>query len=139
MSDLKARTQQLIDGLNQGNLDVIDEVVHDDFVEHEALPPGIPNGKEAPRVLFSMMLAAFPDFRYNVEEMLQDGNKVVIRGRFTGTHDGVEFMGIPPTGNGFDAAVIDIMEYAGDKLIGHWGVMDNAAMMQQLGVGEPPG
>jgi predicted ester cyclase len=118
---------------------VIDEVVHDDFVEHEALPPGIPNGKEAPRVLFSMMLAAFPDFRYNVEEILQDGNKVVIRGRFTGTHDGGEFMGIPPTGNRFDAAVIDIMEYAGDKLIGHWGVLDNAAMMQQLGVGEPPG
>lgn len=70
--------------------------------------------------------------------MLQDGDKVVIRSRFSGTHNGGEFMGIPPTGNRFDIAVIDIMEFAGDKMIGHWGVMDNAAMMQQLGVGDPP-
>lgn len=71
--------------------------------------------------------------------MLQDGDKVVIRSRFSGTHNGGEFMSIPPTGNRFDIAVIDIMEFAGDKMIGHWGVMDNAAMMQQLGVGDPPG
>ena len=139
MSDLKELTQRLIDGINQANLDVIDELMDDDFVEHEELPPGVPGGKEAPRVLFSMMRNAFPDFRYDAEDMLQDGDKVVIRSRFSGTHNGGEFMGIPPTGNRFDIAVIDIMEFAGDKMIGHWGVMDNAAMMQQLGVGGPPG
>lgn len=138
MADIKAQTETLIAGINEGNLGVIDELFHDDFVEHEELPPGIPEGKEAPRALFAMLLSAFPDFQYTVEEMLQDGEKVVVRARFSGTHDGGEFMGIPETGKRFDIAVIDIMEYSGDRLIGHWGVIDRAAMMEQLGAGEPP-
>lgn len=140
MPDLKALTRRLYEeAMNQGNLDLIDELVHDDFVEHEELPPGVPQGKEAPRVMFSMMRSAFPDFRVDVEDMLSEGSKVVIRARFSGTHEGTEFMGIPPTGNRIDIPVIDILEFEGDKVISHWGVMDNAVMMQQLGVGESPG
>ena len=138
MSDLKATMQRLYDEVfNQGNLDVIDELLADDFVEHEELPPGIPQGKGAPRAYTIMFRSAFPDFRMAVEEMLQDGNKVITRVRVSGTHKG-EFMGIPPTDNKFDVAAIDIIEFRDDKAIGHWGVMDMAAMMQQLGVGGPP-
>ncbi len=140
MQDLKALTRRLYDEvMNQGNLDLIDELLHDDFVEHEELPPEVPQGKEAPRVMFTMMRSAFPDFRVDVEDMLSEGNKVATRARFSGTHEGAEFMGIPPTGNRIDVPAIDILEFEGGKVIGHWGVMDNAAMMQQLGVGEPPG
>ena len=53
MSDLKELTRQFIDGINQGNLDVIDELVNDDFVEHEELPPGMEgSGKDLGRQLF---------------------------------------------------------------------------------------
>jgi predicted ester cyclase len=97
----------------------------------------MPQGKAAPRAMVTMMRDGFSDFRVAVEDMLQDGNKVVTRSRFTGTHDG-EFMGIPPTGKKFDVAVIDIIEFRDDQAIAHWGVMDNAAMMEQLGVAGPP-
>ena len=63
--------------------------------------------------------------------------KVVARVRFSGTHQG-EFMGIPATGNAFDISVIDIIEFRGDKAVAHWGLMDTAKMMEQLGVGGPP-
>ena len=63
--------------------------------------------------------------------------KVVARVRFSGTHQG-EFMGIPATGNAFDISVIDIIEFRGDKAVAHWGLMDTAKMMEQLGVGSPP-
>lgn len=140
MADRKALTRRFIDEVaNQGEFDVIDELFHDDFVEHEELPPGVPAGKEAPRFLFAMMHSAFSDFRYEVEDMIQEGDKVVIRARFSGTHDGGDFMGIPPSGNRFDIAIIDIMEFDGERIVGHWGVMDNAAMMEQLGAGAPPG
>ena len=133
MSDPKATMLRVYEEvMNNGDLGVIDEVLADDFVEHEELPPGVPAGKEAPRALASMMRGAFPDFHVEVEEMLQDGNKVITRARFSGTHQG-EFMGMPPTGNRFDIAVIDIVEFRDDKGIAHWGVMDQAAMMQQLG------
>jgi steroid delta-isomerase-like uncharacterized protein len=138
MSDNKATMQRVYEEIfSQGKLDVIDELLADDFVEHEELPPGIPPGKESPRALVGMLRNAFPDFRATVEEMLEDGDKVIIRARFSGTHQG-EFMGIPPTGKKFDVAVIDIIEFRDGKGIAHWGVMDMAAMMQQLGIGGPP-
>ena len=138
MSDLKALMSRIIDeAFNRGDFDVFDELISDDFVEHEELPPGVPQGKAAPREMITMMRAAFPDLQVTVEDMLQDGRKVVTRSRFAGTHEG-EFMGIPPTGNGFDIPVIDIVEFREGKAIAHWGVMDNAAMMEQLGVAGPP-
>jgi predicted ester cyclase len=83
-----------------------------------------------------MMHAAFPDFRMEVLEMLQDGDKVVTRLKMRGTHQG-EFMGVPASGNQIEVDTIDIMQFRDDKAIAHWGVMDFAAMMQQIG-GEAP-
>ena len=138
MSDLKEVTQRVYDEIaNQGNLDLIDEIFDDDFVEHEELPAGMPRDKEGVRMFFTMSRNAFPDFRMTVEDIIQEGNKVVARVRASGTHKG-EFMGMPATGNKFDVALIDISEFRDDKLIGHWGVMDMAAMMEQLGVTGPP-
>lgn len=138
MSDLKALMSRIIDeAFNRGDFDVFDELISDDFVEHEELPPGVPQGKAAPREMITMMRAAFPDLQVTVKDMLQDGSKVVTRSRFAGTHEG-EFMGIPPTGNGFDIPVIDIVEFREGRAVAHWGVMDNAAMMEQLGVAGPP-
>lgn len=139
MSDMQAITQRIYDEVfTQGDIDVIDEVMHPDFVEHEELPPGIPPGREAPKAMTAMMRSAFPDFRADVHEMLQDGNKVIARARFSGTHQG-DFMGMPATGNKFDINVIDILEFDGDQAIGHWGLMDMAKMMQQLGAGDGHG
>ncbi len=138
MSDLKALMTRIVEeAFNQGDLDAFEELISDDFVEHEDLPPDVPQGKAAPRAMITMMRDGFSDFRVTVEDMLQDGNKVVTRSRFAGTHQG-EFMGIPPTGNRFDIPVIDIVEFRGDKAVAHWGVMDNATMMEQLGLGGPP-
>ena len=139
MSDLKATMGRIYEEVfNQGNVDVVDELLADDFVEHEELPPGIPQGKEAPKVYTTMFRSAFPDFHMAVTEMLQDGNKVITRVRVSGTHQG-EFMGIPPTGNRFEVTAVDIVEFRDGKGIGHWGVMDMATMMEQLGIGGPPG
>ena len=138
MSDNKATILRLYEEVfSKGDLDLIDELMADDFVEHEELPPGIPPGKAAPRALMTMMHGAFPDFHATVEELLEDGDKVIARVRFSGTHQG-EFMGIPATGKKFDIAVIDIIELRDGKAVAHWGVMDMAGMMEQLGLGGPP-
>ncbi len=138
MSDIKATMGRIYEEIfNQGSDDTIDDLLADDFVEREALPPGMPQGKDAPKAMTAMMRGAFPDFHATVEEMLQDGNKVITRARFSGTHRG-EFMGIPATGKTFDIPVIDIVEFRDDKAVAHWGLMDMAGMMAQLGVGGPP-
>jgi steroid delta-isomerase-like uncharacterized protein len=123
---------------NRGNMSLIDEVVAPDFVEHEELPPGIPPGREAPKQMTAMMRSAFPDFKATIDDIMAEGDKVVVRQTWSGTQNG-EFMGIPPTGKSVSFGVIDIIRIAGGKLVEHWGQMDSMGMMQQLGVIPAPG
>ena len=135
----KALVRQLVEeAINQGNISAIDELLIPDFVEHEELPPGIPPGREAPKVLFTMLRSAFPDLKATIEHLIAEGDEVVLHMTWTGTHEG-EFMGIPPTGKRISINVIDILGMAEGKFVEHWGVMDSMAMMQQLGVVPAPG
>lgn len=107
--------------------------VADDVVEHE--PPPIPNpptGKAAVRMWFETLFAAFPDLTMTADDTIVEGDKVAIRARATGTHQG-ELMGIPATGRAVDVPLIDIMRFRDGQIIEHWGIVDNAAMMEQLG------
>jgi predicted ester cyclase len=81
-----------------------------------------------------MMIAGFPDLRFDAEDILTSGDKVVARARVTGTNKG-EFMGMPATGKSINVQAIDIVSFGNDGLaVEHWGVMDMMSMMQQLGV-----
>lgn len=135
----KALVRQMVEEVfNRGNMSMADEFLAPDFVEHEELPPGIPPGREAPKVLFAMLRSAFPDFKATIEHLIAEGDEVVLHMTWTGTHEG-EFMGIPPTGKRISINVIDILGMAEGKCVEHWGVMDSMTMMQQLGVVPAPG
>jgi steroid delta-isomerase-like uncharacterized protein len=133
-----ATTRRLYDLINVGDFEGFGQLLADDFVEHEDLPVQAA-GLEAPKRLFTMFRAGFPDMRWTAEDVLPSGDKVVARVRVTGTHQG-EFMGIPPTGKSIDVQLIDIIRF-GDDGLGHehWGVFDQMKMMQQLGVAPAPG
>ena len=102
------------------------------FVDHEELPPGIPPGREGVKQLTNMFRSAFPDFKATIDDMIGEGDKVVARQTWSGTHKG-EFMGVPPTGKKVSFGVIDIVRIAGGKVVEHWGQMDGMGMMKQLG------
>ena len=119
------------------NLAAIDEIVSDNFVFHNA-PPGISPDREGVRQLVTMMQAAFPDVRITVEDQIGEGDKVVTRWTFAGTHKG-ELMGIAPTGKQVTTAVITINRIAGGKAAEAWEEVDRLGMMQQLGVVPPMG
>jgi steroid delta-isomerase-like uncharacterized protein len=134
----KAVVRQLIEQVfNQGNMAMMDELVAADFVEHEEMPPGIPEGREGVELMTGMLRGAFPDFQATIEELIAEGDKVVLRMTWSGTQEG-EFMGIPPSGKRFTIAVIDIMHMDGGKIAEHWGLMDMMGMMQQLGAMPAP-
>ena len=138
--DARAAMQRLYDEVvNGGNHDLIDELVADDFVDHEEFP-GISNDREGMKQFVAMMSAAFDGFRMDVEDLYADGDTAIARVTIRGTHNG-EFMGVPATGKEIAMPAIDIFRFAGGKAVGHWGVTDTMAMMQQLGAipEEPPG
>jgi steroid delta-isomerase-like uncharacterized protein len=135
----KALVRQMVEEVfNRGNISLADKFLAPDFVEREELPPGMPAGSEGVKQLTAMFRSAFPDFKATIDDIVAEGDKVVIRQTWSGTHKG-EFMGIPPTGKRVSFGVIDIIRIAGDKFVEHWGQMDSMGMMQQLGAVPAPG
>jgi len=123
---------------NQGNLDVADELIAADAVEHEAFPGLEGSGPEVAKQFVALIRSAFPDVRVHAHDMIAQGDRVAARITFTGTHQG-EFLGIPPTGKQIEVGTMDIVRVANGKMVEHWGITDNLTMMQQLGVVPTPG
>jgi steroid delta-isomerase-like uncharacterized protein len=117
---------------NERNVDAVDELVTGDFLNHPAINQqrrGRQNLKEVIRIFEK----AFPDFRYELEDIVAEGDKVAVRDVFTGTHEG-DFMGIPATGNHVTMQTIHIYRFEGGRIAEHWAVRDEMGMMRQLGV-----
>jgi steroid delta-isomerase-like uncharacterized protein len=123
---------------NRGNLQAIDELVNQNMLEHQLLP-GLPPGREGLRQWTIMFRTAFPDLHADIEDLTIDGDRVWIRSVMRGTNTG-QFMGMSPTGKTFQAESIDIIRVdQHGSMVEHWGVFDQAAMMQQLGLAQPSG
>ncbi len=130
--DNEAAMRHFFEQVNAGDVNAAVELLADGFVEHEAMP-GFEQNKEGARQLFRMMIAAFPDLRFDAEDILTSDDKVVSRSRVSGTNKG-EFMGMPATGKSINVQAIDIVRFGNDGLAAeHWGVMDMMSIMQQLG------
>ena len=135
----KALVRQMVEEVfNRGNVSLADEFLAPDFVEREELPPGIPRDRKGVKLLTTLLRSAFPDFKAALEDIVAEGDRVVIRQTWSGTHQG-EFMGVPPTGKSVSFGVIDIIRVAGGKCQEHWGQMDTLSLMQQLGALPTPG
>ena len=119
------------DVINTGNLELADELLAQDIIEHEEIPGQAP-GIEGFKQFFTMFRTAFPDLNFTVEDMIAEGDKVVARVTVRGTHQG-EFMEMPATGKKIEIEAIDIGRIANGKLTEHWGQTDMMKMMAQLG------
>jgi predicted ester cyclase len=80
-----------------------------------------------------VLLRAFPDLHVTVEDVIAEGDKVVVRNTVAGTHQG-EYMGRPPTGVSVMYNEIFIVRFAGGRIAEIWGVADVFSQMRQLGV-----
>ena len=132
-ADLKAQARRIYDDLlGADNIDeLVDELMSEDFVQHEAFP-GITQDRDGQRQFFHIVKTAFPDLTAEIEDLITEGDKTVVRVRFRGTHQG-EFAGLPATGNEIDFNAIDVFAWRDGKATDHWGVSDTMALMTQVG------
>lgn len=132
MNENEAIVRNFIDeAFNAGRLEAIDALLSPDFVEHQALGPGAPTGRDAPRAIVTSLRRAFPDLHLAVEDATSSGDTVWLRLRGTGTHEG-PFMGRAPTGKRMAITVFDVMRLRDGKIVEHWGVADRLAALGQL-------
>jgi steroid delta-isomerase-like uncharacterized protein len=124
--------RRFYDLINAGDIEGFGRQLADDFVEREDLPD-FPPTRAGVIQYFRMLMAAFPDLRMVPEDVIVSGDKAVARVRVTGTHKG-PFVGISATGRRVEVQLIDIIRFGDDgRAQEHWGVVDQLAMMQQLG------
>lgn len=117
--------------LNERKVDVLDQIAAEDYVEHDPFP-GQGNGRADLKARVAGFHKAFNPLRFNVEDVIAEGDKVVVRWTNAGTDSG-GFMGIPPTGRKFGIAGIDIHVVRDGRIAEHWHVVDLLGQMQQLG------
>jgi len=133
----KALFRRLLDEVaNKGNIALIDELVSPGVLEHEAFP-GLSPDREGVKQFFTRIRQAFLDLRVTIHDEIAEGDKVVFRETWSGTHKG-EFVGVAPTGKKVSFGTIDIVRIADGKIVEHWGQTDTMGLMQQLGVIPPP-
>ena len=123
-----------------GDLELANELVHPDFVDHEPAHPGQPTGPESVKQTVRHLHGMFGELRFEVEDEIAEGHKVVQLVTMSGRHTG-PLMGREPTDRAFAVRHIYIWRIAEGKIADHWGSRDDLGLLGQLGLlpsGEEP-
>ncbi len=133
-ADTKAIARRFLEeAFNSGNLDVVDELVAPEFVNHDAALPEPGVGIEAAKASITGYREAFPDLRLMIEQQLAEGEYVTTRWSARGTHQG-NLMGMAPTGKQATVTGITIDRIVDGRFVESWTNWDTLGLMQQLGV-----
>ena len=133
----KAIARRWVELWNSQNVAAVDEFVASNYVRHDPNTPEV-RGAVAEKQLIAMVLAAFPDIHFTIEDLVAAGDTVAGRYTLRGTHNG-EWLGIPPTHKAITLTVMEIYRIADGKIAEQWVILDALGMLQQLGVISPTG
>jgi predicted ester cyclase len=117
----------------KGDLDRADELIHPDFVDHEPAHADRPTGPESVKQTVRNLHDAFGELRFEVQDEIAEGDKVVQRATMSGRHTG-PLMGREPTGKEFAVRHMYIWRIADGKIVEHWGSRDDLGLLGQLGL-----
>lgn len=124
---------KLTDAFNERNLTAIDMLVAKDIKEHR---PGVGQGVEATKGFLIALDTAFPDFKTTINEIITEGDRVLVFTNTTGTHEGpfVFAPGIPPTGKVLSFQTADLYTIAENgTIVEHQDVIEIIHMLQKMG------
>src|SRR5919197_4197546 len=129
---------------NRQHLDVADELVAAEYLEHALAPfgqaePGRVHGPTHLRQTTQWLLAQFPDLHMTIEAIVAEGDTVAVRVLSEGTNLGPLNGVVPPTGKRFLARQSHWFRVAHGQLVEHWATREDLVTMLQLGVVQPPG
>ena len=128
----KALIRRWFAAMDTGDLDIIEELLPEDYVDHNPPLPDLPDGREGVRQAVLALRHAFPDAVHTIEDQMAEGDKVMTRVRVRGTFQG-EILGFAPTGKVVEVRGIAVHRVAGGRLVEHWAHMDMVGFMEQIG------
>jgi predicted ester cyclase len=129
----KLLVRRFYEQIDKGNLDVIDELMAEDYLDHNPPPfPGLATGREGVKQAFKIFWEATPGY-HRIEDQVAEGDKVVTRMISYGKHEG-DLPGAPRTGNDLKMTSITIHRIADGKLVEKWAEKDLIGFLKQIGV-----
>jgi steroid delta-isomerase-like uncharacterized protein len=128
----KTIVRRFLEAFNAGDLDGVAELCSPNVVVHNSGAPD-PLSLDGFTQLAGAFLGAFPGGEHTIEDMIAEGDRVVTRVVYYGTHTG-DLMGMPPTGKQVAVPAMIIDQIANGKIVETWRLFDQMSMMQQLGV-----
>ncbi|MGO4105494.1 ester cyclase [Leifsonia sp. YAF41] len=135
----KALVRRFYAEIDAGNIDAMDELVAEDYVDHNPAPfPNLASGREGLKQAFRIFWTATPG-RHEIEDQVAEGDKVVTRLTAYGRHEGDLPGPLPATGIEIRETGVAIHRIAQGRIVEHWSDRDDLGLMQQLGVIPPAG
>ena len=135
----KALIRRFYAEIDAGNVDAMDELVAEDYVNHRPPPfPGLATGREGLKHALRIFWEATPG-RHEIEDQIAEGDKVVTRLTAYGRHEGDLPGPLPATGAALRESAVAIHRIADGRIVEHWSDRDDLGLMQQLGVISLPG
>ena len=135
----KELIRKMLAGADANDIGVLEEVLADDYVDHNPPPfQGPETGLAGARDGFTVATKIFSDWHHEVLAQYADGDFVITRVVGRGTHTG-EMMGFPASNNEVSMEGIAIHRIADGKIAEHWGQVDAAGLLMQMGAFPPPG
>lgn len=120
-----------------GDFEIVDEVIAQNFTNHNPLVPDAPPGPEGFKLNVSTFRSAFPDIEFTLEDLIAEDDKVVLRATGQGTHQG-DLLGIEPTGREVTLSSIVIFRFEDGQIVERWAQSDTVGMLRQMGVLSEP-
>jgi steroid delta-isomerase-like uncharacterized protein len=128
----KAAVRTVFDTFNGGDPDALDEVVAEDVVDHDPYNTFASEGREGLKQLIAGYRESFPDLEVTIEDLVAEGDKVVVRWTASGTQQG-EVMGVSGSGKRSTIGGIGIDRIEGGRIVESWAHWDALGMLQQIG------
>jgi len=134
-ADGRAANEQIVrrwyEAFDKKTPSLFDRIIDDAWVDIPS-PEGIPPGPEGLKKTYAMLTTTFPDLKVTIKEILQDGNKVVVRSEIAGTQR-TTFVGVPSKDRRMTIQAVDIHEVRGGKIVRTWHTEDWMTGLHQLG------
>jgi len=124
------------DAWNNNNLSVADETYSADNIHHFGSSPG-PLGPSQMREMIMAWRTAIPDYQCHIDDLVAEGDMVVTRLRFTGTHTSASLKiagrTATPQNKTFEEAEMVMTRLKDGKIVESWATWDRLSFLEQLG------
>ena len=117
----------------EGDLKLADELIHTEYIDNEPAHPERATGPEGVRQTVRSLHETFGELRFEIEDEIAEGDKVVQRVTMSGRHIG-PLMGREPTGARFAVRHVYLWRIADGQIAEHWGSRDDLGLLGQLGI-----